>query len=115
VGGGDRALQKDLVIYAEGILDLRFMDQVEGGMRQVVQPPTYLVETATGQEIRWFGIGTRLRPGSYAVYVELPDEKGVPSRYKARDVEVVERPPRGQEGTGQDPIEIRLFEVRDGS
>ncbi|MCK6458507.1 MAG: hypothetical protein L6Q95_01270 [Planctomycetes bacterium] len=112
---GEMALQKDLVLHSEGILDLRFVDEVDGSTRQVVQPPTYLVETATGKEIRWFGIGTRLKPGSYGVYVELPDAQGVPRRYKARDVEVVERPPRGQEGTGQDPIEIRLFEVRDGS
>ena len=61
------------------------------------------------------GIGTRLRPGSYAVYVELKDAKGVPRRYKACDVEVDERPPPGQGKDGPDPIEIRLFEVRDGN
>jgi hypothetical protein len=115
VPGGVAALQKDLTLWSEGFLDIRFMDQVDGSLRQVVQPPTYLVETATGKEIRWFGVGTRLRPGPYAIHVEIPDAQGVPRRYKVRDVEVTERPPRGQEGAGQDPIEIRLFEVRDGS
>ncbi|HEX5136810.1 MAG TPA: carboxypeptidase regulatory-like domain-containing protein [Planctomycetota bacterium] len=115
VPAGVAAVQKDLVLYAEGLLDLRFVDEIDGSMRQVVQPPTYLVETATGKEIRWLGSGTRLRPGSYEVYVELPDAQGVPRRYKARDVEVAERPPRGQGEEGKDPIEIRLFEVRDGS
>jgi len=116
VPGGTAALQHNLVLWSEGILDLRFFDRVEGkGEIQVVQPPTYLVETTTGKEIRWFGIGTRLRPGSYTVFVELPDEQGVQKRYRARDVEVTERPPRGQEGEGKDPIEIRLFEVRDGN
>jgi len=110
---GTAALHQDLVLWALGTLDLRFFDEVEGkGVIQVVQPPTYLVETATGKEIAWMGIGTRLRPGSYTVYVELPDEQGVPRRYKARDVEVTERPPPGQGGDGPDPIEIRLFEVR---
>jgi hypothetical protein len=115
VGPTDRALQKDLTLWSEGILNLRFLDLVEGSEREVVRPPTYLVETSTGKEVRWMGIGTKLRPGSYTVYVELPDPNGVPRRYKAKEVEVGERPRPGQEGRGQDPIEIRLFEVRDGS
>jgi hypothetical protein len=76
-----------------------------------VQPPTYLVGT-DGKEIRWQGIGTRLRPGSYAVYVELADNQGVQKRYKAKDIEVAERERPGSGAEPKDPIEIRLFEVR---
>lgn len=114
VPAGVAAIQQNLTLWSEGILDLRFLDVVEGSVRHVVQPPTYLVETG-GRETRWMGIGTRLRPGSYTVYVELPDAQGVPRRYKAREVEVTERERPGQGGDAKDPIEIRLFEVRDGS
>ncbi len=112
VRAGVSAVQQDLVLWSEGVLDLRFFDLVEGSPREVVRPPTYLVETATGREIPWMGIGTKLKPGSYAVYVELPHEQGVPRRYKAKDVEVTERERPGQAADGKDPIEIRLFEVR---
>ncbi len=119
VPAGVAAIQKNLTLYSEGILDLRFLDQVDGSVRHVVQPPTYLVETSvetsTVREIRWFGIGTRLRTGSYTIYVELPDAQGVPRRYKARDVLVTERERPGQPADTKDTIEIRLFEVRDGS
>ena len=115
VPAGVSAVQKDLVLWSEGVLDLRFVDVVDGSAREVVRPPTYLVETSTGKEIPWMGIGTRLKPGSYEVYVELPNAQGVPRRYKARDVEVTERERPGQGADTKDPIEIRLFEVRDGS
>jgi hypothetical protein len=111
---GTGSIDLNLVLWGEGILDLKFMDLVEGSARHVVQPPTYLVGT-DGKETRWLGIGTRLKPGSYTVYVELPNAQGVPSRYKARDVEVTERERPGQGADTKDPIEIRLFEVRDGS
>jgi len=109
---GVSAIQQDLVLWSEGLLDLRFLDLVDGSEREVVKPATYLVETATGREIPWMGIGTKLKPGPYAVYVELPDAQGVPRRYKAKDVEVTERERPGQAADRKDPIEIRLFEVR---
>ncbi|MCI0637288.1 MAG: hypothetical protein L0206_25735, partial [Actinobacteria bacterium] len=111
VPAGIAAIQQDLTLWSEGIIDLKFLDLVDGSVLQVVQPPTYLVETG-GRETRWLGIGTRLRPGSYTVYVELPDAQGVPRRYKAREVEVTERERPGQGADTKDPIEIRLFEVR---
>ena len=114
VPAGVASIQQPLVLWSEGVLDLRFVDLVEGSARHVVQPPTYLVDTQ-GRETRWLGIGTRLKPGSYTLYVELPDAQGVPKRYKAREVEVTERERPGQGDGAKDPIEIRLFEVRDGS
>jgi len=114
VPAGVASIPQNLMLWSEGILDVRFVDLVEGSARHVVQPPTYLVGT-DGRETRWLGIGTRLKPGSYTVYVELPDAQGVPRRYKAREVEVTERERPGQGADTKDPIEIRLFEVRDGS
>jgi hypothetical protein len=114
VPAGVASIQRPLVLWSEGILDLRFVDIVDGSPRHVVQPPTYLVDTE-GRETRWLGIGTRLKPGPYTVHVELPDAQGVPRRYKAREVEVMERERPGQGADTKDPIEIRLFEVRDGS
>jgi len=103
VGG----IQKDLVIEGEGFLKLVFMDLVEGQQRQARPPKTFLIETATGKETRWFSEGTRLRSGSYEIWVELADAEGVSQRYKAREVRV-------QEGETTGPIELRLFEIRDG-
>ena len=114
VPSGVGSIQLDLTLWAEGTIEFRFIDLVDGSARHVVQPPTYLVGT-DGRETRWLGVGTRLRPGSYTVYVELPDAQGVPRRYKAREVEVTERERPGQGTATKDPIEIRLFEVRDGS
>ena len=105
---GTGGIQKDLVLYGDAFLTLKFFDLVEGQERHVHAPPTTLVEERTGKEIRWLGEGTRLRGGRYAVYVQIEDGEGVPQRYKATSVRV-------QEGEKPDPIEIRLFEIRDGS
>jgi hypothetical protein len=108
VGVGVGAVQRDVVIYGQGFLQLKFTDEIEGRLVHVVQPATYLIETRSGKEIRWFGEGTRLRPGRYTVYVELKEGSGVSQRYKAGDVSV-------QEGETTGPIEIRLFEIRNGN
>ncbi|MHC4548111.1 MAG: carboxypeptidase-like regulatory domain-containing protein [Planctomycetota bacterium] len=107
VARGVGGVQRDLVIHGEGFLELKFMDEVDGKVTHVVPPPTYLIETATGKEIRWFGAGTRLQGGRYEVAVELKDAAGVPHRYKVREVAV-------QEGKTTGPIEVRLFEIRNG-
>ena len=107
VASGTGIIRKDLVIYAEGRLKLRFMDDVNGSVREVVRPPTFLKEKATGKEIRWRGEGTRLRPGTYEVYFELKNAEGVPQRYKWRELTV-------QEDEATDPIEVRLYEIRNG-
>jgi hypothetical protein len=105
IGRGTGGVERDLVIYGTAFLKLKFLDEIEGRVLQVVQPATYLIETRTGKEIRWFGEGTRLRPGRYEIYVELEDANGVSQRYKAGAASV-------QEGETPDPIEIRLFEIR---
>jgi hypothetical protein len=105
IGAGTGGVQRDLVIYGQAFLHLKFMDEVKGNVVHVVQPVTYLIETATGKEIRWLGEGTRLRPGRYDIFVELEGPDGVSQRYKAGDTTV-------QEGQTTDPIEIRLFEIR---
>jgi hypothetical protein len=112
---GVASLEQPLVLHAEGFLDLKFMDRHEGSVIHVAQPPTYLIEAATGREIQWMGVGTRLRPGAYTVLVELPDAQGVPRRYTAGEFQVREREKPGQDPKAEDPIEIRLFEIRDGS
>ncbi len=103
---GTGGLPLDLLIHGTGYLRFAFFDEIQGERRQVVQPPVHLVHVASGEETRWMSEGTPLRPGSYEVYVELPGREGVPHRYKAPDVEV-------QEGRKSDPIEVRLFEIRD--
>jgi hypothetical protein len=108
VGTGIGGVERDLVIYGDGYLHLKFMDEIEGKIVHVVQPVTYLIETGTGKRIRWFGEGTRLRPGRYDIEVELKDADGVSQRYKAGEASV-------QEGETADPIEIRLFEIRNGN
>ncbi len=105
IGVGVGGVQRDLVIYGTGFLELKFMEEIEGRIVHVVQPVTYLIETRTGKEIRWFGEGTRLRPGRYEIHVQLQDADGVSHRYKAGDASV-------QEGETTGPIEIRLFEIR---
>jgi len=112
---GVGAVQRDLTLWAEGFLKLHFLDVREGKTLQVTAPPTYLVETATGREIRWMSEGQRLRPGSYTLFVEMKDEQGVPRRYRVKDVEVFEREGPGQATESVDPIEVRLFEIRDGN
>jgi len=112
---GVGALQQDLTLFGEGFLVLHFFDLHEGRTVQVTAPPTFLVETATGREIRWMSEGQRLRPGSYTLFVELKNEEGVPRRYKVREVEVLERGGPGQGTESVDPIEVRLFEIRDGN
>ena len=107
IGSSTGAVQQDLVIHGEGFLQIRFMDLVEGQLRHVVQPVTWLRDTASGEEIRWFGEGTRLQSGRYEVFVEQPGPDGVPQRYSAATVRV-------QEGETTGPIEVRLFEIRNG-
>jgi hypothetical protein len=104
---GVGVVRKDLVVYGEGSLDLVFFDLVQGGIRQVVPPPTFLLERRSGKEIRWFGAGTPLRPGRYELVVELSDTEGVSQRYVVREVAV-------QEGETTGPIEVALHETRDG-
>ncbi|MHC4135020.1 MAG: MSCRAMM family protein [Planctomycetota bacterium] len=105
IGVGTGGVQRDLVIYGDAHLQLKFMDEIDRRVVHVVQPVTYLIETRTGKEIRWFGEGTRLRPGRYEIYVQLKGADGVSQRYKAGDASI-------QEGETTGPIEIRLFEIR---
>jgi hypothetical protein len=109
---GVGAIEKDLKLYSDCFLNLRFLDMHEDRVIEVPRPPTYLIEAGTGREVRWLGTGTRLRPGKYTVQVERPDDKGVPRRYTAREVEVVELPSEGLAPANPEPIEIRLFEIR---
>jgi hypothetical protein len=112
---GVSAIDRDLTLHADCYLSLRFLDEHQGNVIHVTQPPTYLIEAATGREIRWFGAGTRLRAGKYTVEVELPDESGVPGRYTALEVDVREIEGEGLAPGKPEPIEIRLFEIRDGN
>jgi len=104
---GTGVVQMDLTIHGEGLLKLKFFDEIEGTVREVVRPPTFLLEKSTGEEIRWMGEGTPLRAGSYDVSVELENEGGVPQRYSVQTVEIQE-----SETTG--PIEVRLHEISHG-
>jgi len=106
--GGVGSVQRDLEVFGVAHLRLKFMDEVEGQVRHVTQPPTWLVPASGGEEIRWTGEGHPLRPGDYAVYVEILDPDGVSKRYKAADVRI-------QEGETADPIEVRLYEIRNGN
>lgn len=109
VASAASVIERNLVLYGEGSLKLKFMDEVEGAVREVVRPDfVWLVEKATGKEIRWFGEGSYLRPGRYDVFVVLENEKGVPQRYKWREVRI-------QEGETTGPIEVALYEIRDGA
>jgi len=102
-------IERNLVLHGHGMVDFKFMDLVDGQVTHVTMPDqVFLVEAATGEEIRWFASGQALRPGRYTLVVVLKDEEGVPQRYTAREVTV-------QEGEKPDPIEIRLYEIRDGS
>ncbi|MHC4959544.1 MAG: carboxypeptidase regulatory-like domain-containing protein [Planctomycetota bacterium] len=101
------AIQRDLVIHGEGKLKLKFMDDVQGTVREVIRPKTFMTELATGKEFQWFGEGHALRPGTYSVTFELKDKAGVPQRYKWQDVEI-------QDGETAGPIEVRLYEIRSG-
>jgi hypothetical protein len=83
------------------------MDEIQGTVREVVRPKTFMVERATGEEFQWFGEGHALRPGTYSVTFELKDGNGVPQRYKWQDVEI-------QDGETAGPIEVRLYEIRSG-
>lgn len=100
-------IERNLVLYGETHLKIRFLDLVNGQERQVVPPPTWAVEERTGKEIRWYGEGTTLRPGRYTVYVDLKTEEGVSQRYKCFAIDL-------QEDGNPDPIEVRLYEIRDG-
>jgi len=102
---GVGALALDLMIHGTGYLRFVFFDEIDGQRRQVVQPPVHLVHGGSGEETRWLSEGTPLRPGVYEVWVEMPGRDGVPHRYKAPSVQV-------QEGKKSDPIEVRLFEIR---
>ena len=110
---GTGSLQQDLVIYGTGHLDLLFVDQVEGSERRVVPAPTWLVPRGGGEEVRWYANGTPIRPGRYTVWIELENGEGsggannVSQRYKFREVEI-------QEGATAGPIEVRLYEIRNG-
>jgi len=107
------AVQRDLLIYGEGFLNLKFMDMVKGQPTHVHAPKVSLIETASGQEIAWISEGQRLRPGRYEVYVDLKDADGALKRYKVLETDVREVAHRGQGTEGLDPIEIRLYEIRE--
>ena len=107
IGESTGSIPKDIWIYAEARLKLRFMDEVSGTVREVVQPPATFVEARTGKEIRWLGEGTPLRPGRYTVYFHLKNKAGVLQRYKWKELSV-------QETASEDPIEVRLYEIRNG-
>ena len=106
VPAGAGLVTRDLILWGEGKLKLRFMDEVDGSIREVVRPKfTWVLERRIGKEIRWFGEGQALRPGRYTVVFQLPDENGDPKRYSWRDVEI-------QAGETTGPIEVRLHEIR---
>ena len=73
----------------------------------MVPPTTWAVEERTGKEIRWYGEGTTLRPGKYTVYVDMENAEGVSQRYRCFTIDL-------QEDSDPDPIEVRLYEIRDG-
>ncbi len=101
-------LERNLLLYGFGTVSLKFLDLVDEQLVHVHRPEqAFLVEAATGKEIRWYSDGQALRPGRYTLFVVMKREDGVPQRYKAAEVNV-------QEGEKPDPIEVRLDEIRNG-
>jgi hypothetical protein len=100
-------IERNLVLYGEARMRIRFVDLVRGQERQVVPPTTWAVEERSGKEIRWYGEGTTLRPGKYTVYVDMNNAEGVSQRYRCFTIDL-------QEDGDPDPIEVRLYEIRDG-
>jgi hypothetical protein len=100
-------IERNLVLYGEARMRIRFLDLVRGQERQVVPPTTWAVEERSGKEIRWYGEGTTLRPGKYTVYVDMNNAEGVSQRYRCFTIDL-------QEDGDPDPIEVRLYEIRDG-
>ena len=96
-------------MYGEGYVDFAFYDLVRGSRTRVIVPPCYLIRKADGQETRWQGNRTPLRPGTYSLQVELQDENGVPKRHTVRDPEAI----TVQEDETTGPIEVSLHEIRD--
>jgi len=106
VTAGTGLIARDLTMWGEGKLKLRFLDEVDGSVREVVRPKfTWVIEKRTGKEIRWFGEGQAMRPGTYTVVFQLRDRNGDPKRYSWRDVEI-------QAGETTGPIEVKLHEIR---
>jgi hypothetical protein len=105
---GTGFLQIDLVIEGEGLLDLVFVDYVDGRLVPVVQPENiFLLEEATGREHRWLGGGHPLRPGWYAASAELRRPDGTTGRFALGRFQV-------KDGQTTGPITISLAEVRNG-
>ncbi|MHC4940456.1 MAG: carboxypeptidase-like regulatory domain-containing protein [Planctomycetota bacterium] len=102
-------VQRNITMYGEGYVDLAFYDLVRGSRTRVIVPPCYLIRKADGEETRWQGNRTPLRPGTYSLQVELQDENGVPKRHTIRDPEAI----TVQEDETTGPIEVSLHEIRD--
>ncbi|MHC4953921.1 MAG: hypothetical protein ACYTGZ_08520 [Planctomycetota bacterium] len=107
IQGPTESIQKNLMMYGSGFVQFHYWDLVDGALRRVVAVPTYLVRKSDGQEYRWWGSGTRFRPGAYEIQFEMDNAEGVPTRYKGKTVTI-------QEDETPDPIEVSLHELRDG-
>jgi len=106
ITGPTQVLQKDLIVYGSGFVDFSYWDTVEGSRRQIVPVPTFLTRTADGKAERWYGNGSRFRPGTYDVEFEMKNEEGVPTRYKGPRITI-------QEDQTTGPIEVSLPDIRD--
>jgi len=106
IAGDTGFVEKDLVLYGIGRLRFQFLDLVDGRPQAVMQPTVWIRYAESGETVRWHADGTPLRPGPATVFVDLPDADGAPRRYAACEAVV-------KEGELPDPIEVRLYEIRE--
>ncbi len=96
----------DLVVHGEGTLVLMFENEIDGQVREVTSPPVTLREHATGEDVKWWGEGTPLRPGSYDVLVSVEGEDGVLKRHNVYEARI-------QDGETTGPIRVQIHRIHE--